>query len=178
MLGGIKLTLSLGCFPQNGFLMHSFAHENWKHVQRLHIMLSSASALRIWCRGGLIYAVGSPWLQPLPWCHEGWGHCCHYVSRRSRGPACLSEWAQVQGSGCNQTTLGAAEQRLIENMTVKSNRGLCSCLLRSHHTARTSQCRREHACFCTYSYKHVILIYNSSSKKKHHNNLHFTIRSY
>lgn len=121
VLGRIKLTLSLGCVPQNGFLMHSFAHENSKLVQRFHIMLSSASALRIWwscnnctSRGVLIYAVG--W--PLPWCHEGWGHCCHYVSRRSRGPACLSVRAQVQGSGCNHTTLGPAEQRLIENMTV------------------------------------------------------------
>lgn len=102
VLGGIKLTLSLGCFPQNGFLMHSFAHENWKHVQRFHITLSSASALRIWwsynncTRGGLIYAVycGSPGLS-----HDVIRDEVTVVIMCAEGAGVLSVslWAQVQG---------------------------------------------------------------------------------
>lgn len=154
VLGRIKLTVSLGCFPQNGFLMHSFAHENWKHVQRFHITLSSASALRIWwsynncTRGGLICVLR--FSQPLPWCYEGWGHCYHYVCRRSRGPVCLS---MSTGAGC---TLAPAEQRLIENMSVKSNSLLRSSLLRYISTHVPVQ---ERTCMLLHLL-HIMLIYN------------------
>lgn len=155
VLGRIKLTLSLGCFPQNGFLMHSFVHENWKHVQRFHITLSSASALRIWwsynncTRGGLICVLR--FSQPLPWCYEGWGHCCHYVCRRSRGPVCLSLWAQVQGvlsllqnSGSLKTWVSRA---------IVSCAQACSAHISTHVPVQERTCM-------LLNVLHVMLIYN------------------
>lgn len=82
--------------------------------------------------------------------------------------SCLS-LCMSTGAGC---TLGSAEQRLIENMSVKSNSLLRSCLLCSHQHTRPSAGKNMHVIARIARQAYIQLM----KQKQDYNNLQFTVR--